>query len=400
MRVTCEEAGRRYYGEVGTVAGHNAELQRVKVSGLEVLRHVELAASHCSSTESEVKVPCKLLKSVSDQTKRGWLLALGWHDQKLGELVALGPRLEGKRDLELYDEELVLAWKYLAWSLDAPSTVWLVSPLQSHIWLQAAEEKFKLEAGALTEAQAVAVAGVDDSLQQGRLHALQRLWEEAKLVLVPLTAGEHGGGHWTLLAITKPLGPAASGAVQVRYYDTLKNVSQRCLMRAQLWLRGIEPDCEQLKREADTLQKCNASLQVGSECGFTVFWYLEEELRAFLGEGRGRRGWLNSVAARNKVCSVMRTLAAYAGKLQVEEQALAEQLRRDLERRAEEARQAADYEQQMKVLEALQVLACDLLGEGLPDGWLVPVRRAKRRAAASVAATGDGAAKAEAWASL
>ena len=81
----------------------------------------------------------------------------------------------------------------------------------------------------------------------------------------------------------------AKGQVQVRYYDTLileSGSSRACAGDILIWMATFLDGCR-----PDVPRRRNHARQGIVECGFFVCWYVEEEVRHFMEEAWGARGW-------------------------------------------------------------------------------------------------------------
>lgn len=109
-----------------------------------------------------------------------------------------------------------------------------------------------------------------------QLRAMMRLVTDKSLVLMPVW----GGGHFVLMALRK-------GCTEAAYYDSLSKPSLRCKQLAERLLQII--GFEHLL----PLRMLSEAVQPGATCGLFACHYLEDEVRAAIGEGHGCNGWPN-----------------------------------------------------------------------------------------------------------
>jgi len=105
-------------------------------------------------------------------------------------------------------------------------------------------------------------------------------WRRSGLLGVPVWSMCEGQGteHWTLLVLRR-----LGAQLQVRYYDSLKEISPTNLSSADLVVQLI---VQEMKIEPIVLQRRNAATQLdGISCGAFLFHWWEGELRRFRGEG-------------------------------------------------------------------------------------------------------------------
>ena len=358
VRVVSESASRRWFGLEGKVVHHHVGSERVQVEGLELIRPVWLPAASVESIASLQRLPpAKTLRQLQDLTKRSWLLSRGFVRETMEvELQAMTGRLAGTASVEIGKDEILLYWKLTAWRLDAlQEKVVLVDPLLVFLWREALKE---------SEDPAEEFSEESRTLAFHRLALLQKHWQVAELLLVPIWSGR----HWTLLALWKKELEGGRYSVDVEYVDTLPKASERCKILAEQVLQALDDD----RLKGFDLQKTNCAQQGELECGFAVAWYCQEFLRAFLGAGRGSTGWLAPGEVRKEMHALLKALKLNANKLARDWKDAEDRLRADLQRKAAEALLLQEEARKQEVLEALQVLSQDLLGEGMPDGALLP----------------------------
>ena len=104
-----------------------------------------------------------------------------------------------------------------------------------------------------------------------RLQALKDTREVFEILLAPLLGV--GPEHFTLLVVQ---------GEEVRYYDSLQNQREACKDNVEAILRMMD-------LEQSLLERFNESRQSGNTCGAMVCHYMEEEVRAWPGEGRGHQ---------------------------------------------------------------------------------------------------------------
>ena len=81
--------------------------------------------------------------------------------------------------------------------------------------------------------------------------------------------------HWTLLVFRR-----SATSTQIRYYDSLPFMQEKCLEGARKIVKLLLPDASELNK------RHNQTFQVDEfNCGFYALWYWEAEIRQFMGEG-------------------------------------------------------------------------------------------------------------------
>ena len=109
------------------------------------------------------------------------------------------------------------------------------------------------------------------------------MWKKSEVTLVPIY-GLHPE-HFALLVLRKK--GEKGDEVKVNYYDPLQKLHQHCKSNAEVLLEILDIDHE-IQHQA------NVSRQKETECGWFVSHWLEEEMRAYSGQGRGTQGWPGS----------------------------------------------------------------------------------------------------------
>lgn len=351
VRICAETASRRWFGKSGVVAGHNEAAGVVELEGVEMLRNITVPADSVVLKSSLKDLKQKTLRNLDNLTKRSWLLSAGFFRETLVELPLCANRVQGKAPVEIGKEEVFFWWKYTAWRLEAlEKPVVCVDPWLVYLWSEAVRESLDPTEEFSDESATLAVY---------RLKMLRRHWDAAELMLVPIWSSR----HWTLLVLQKTTEADGSPGAQVRYVDTLQQPSVKCRQLARRFINAL--DDLPVTRAAGDLERWNCSRQDELECGFAVCWYTAEFLRAFLGAGFGSSGWLNCWDTREELTNLLKNLSLFSVKLAAEWEATESRLRADVQRRLESVRRLEDQDRRQQVLEALQILAEELLGEGL-----------------------------------
>ena len=100
---------------------------------------------------------------------------------------------------------------------------------------------------------------------------------------------------------------------QVRYYDTLQAESQSSRARAGAILGQLASFKDGLSHVLPGRR--NWARQGPLQCGFFICWYMEEEVRCWLGEPWGLRGWPSCLEVRDQLLRIVKNIQAEAGKM-------------------------------------------------------------------------------------
>ena len=118
-------------------------------------------------------------------------------------------------------------------------------------------------------------------LREKAADVMKKRFSRSGLLGVPICEAD----HWTLLCFRK----SATG-VQIKYYDSLKNVQADCWRVAKMIVQMLDPELEMPS------DKSNASVQSnGVDCGVYLLHYWEMEIRRFEGYG-----WVGQWPQNNK----------------------------------------------------------------------------------------------------
>ena len=114
------------------------------------------------------------------------------------------------------------------------------------------------------------------AVQSKRARWFQSAHKRAHLLLIPVFSNE-APPHWTLLVVLK--------GSEVRYYDSLNVIHEGCSRNAKVLveLLGLEGN--------DGLRRCNVSRQAGVDCGWFVMHWIEDHVRAYVGQGPATQQW-------------------------------------------------------------------------------------------------------------
>ena len=129
-----------------------------------------------------------------------------------------------------------------------------------HLFCSRVAHAFSSPAGSVEELQQEQLAG---DILKGR-------WRLHGLLGFPIA----DAGHWTLLVLRR-----SGQVVQIRYYDSVEFLQEKCLERAQKIAKFLLPNQEFPGRRNRTFQGD------GISCGLFVLHYWEAEVRQFSGEG-------------------------------------------------------------------------------------------------------------------
>jgi hypothetical protein len=230
---------------------------------------------------AEVQLTEELAKKQNGKTLRQLDKATAWRlclDLGFGSLLTTETEmnnfhneLAGSKAVRAWAAHITLWWKFLQWSLEAPSEVVCIPVELLAIYHQTSEEDGYDTADALAKQEAA---------------IKNYIWKPWKLLLVPIYGARLAAEHFTLLVVDKQL---SESPPVLRCYDTLEYPDLHCLSRAEHFLNTF---VSVNILEGASLERSNFSRQGQLACGFAVCWYIEEELRYFRKEGFGARGWL------------------------------------------------------------------------------------------------------------
>ena len=132
---------------------------------------------------------------------------------------------------------------------------------------------------------------------------------EHDLNLLPIYSEKGHGGHFTLLVLdfsaSACVGLRLVAQLQVagrtwsehhasertgflRYYDTMNEIKPGCF---GAMVRLVSVVLQVAPQELKKAERRNVARQNGAECLFWACWYLEDEIRHFLGQGWASQGW-------------------------------------------------------------------------------------------------------------
>ena len=116
------------------------------------------------------------------------------------------------------------------------------------------------------------------------------------MVLFPLAVGE----HWALLV-------AQVKSKEVKRYDSLLVVTEVGYLAADTLLTKLKTTgLEHLEwLPGSCPHRCYTLVQGPLECGIFVAWWMEDERRELLGQGRWCRGWPKPLECRHHIEKVL-----------------------------------------------------------------------------------------------
>ena len=215
----------------------------------------------------------------------------------------------------------------------------------------------------------------DPEAHEKRMRVFKWMAQRSKILLVPIRSSLKVE-HFTLLVIRK------DDEHRVRYFDSLCQMHEGCLLRARLVLALLDIDVE-------IHRQFNEFRQEGVECGFVVCHYLEDEMRSYSG-GQGLVGWPDEQrfqALRNYIMKVSSALEAHRQKWAA--QWLEDEKKAEKEEQVQ-AKMVVRMLQERGLLEAAisrnEELGKQLVNQGaneeppvLPEGFGVRVRVSKKK---------------------
>ena len=258
----------------------------INSKGKAILRKVDVSEEFCE-VSTGVKLTAKTNRKLTVPLVRQWLEELNYGDLSSENFQIFHEPLAGKAPVKVSSAHLKLFWRHLAWKLQAPQEVCYLDPEMVHAWRACREE-------AAENAQA-------HFIMKGHEYIMEGILQRSSLLLAPVFGGKkEGNEHWVLLALQKGLG----GLYKVRYYDTLQNLHGECQEAAQeLLLLLTQGEVEAIP------SRRNVGGQGPLACGFNVCWYLEDEVRHFMGEDWSSRGWRQEMFVRERLCELACSLA-------------------------------------------------------------------------------------------
>ena len=138
------------------------------------------------------------------------------------------------------------------------------------------------------------------------------------MVMVPIWEPTPGAEHWTLMIVDK-----RADTIAVRYYDTLEKESMASRLIAAKVLQEMCPRTPELRLP----RRRNCSRQGTLACGFTVVWYMEEELIAnVIGAGYGCCGWMSESRVRRELHNLCSNMLLCEQRMRREDQAMQDKL--------------------------------------------------------------------------
>ena len=177
---------------------------------------------------------------------------LFWKFPMCEDLVKAG-RLTG--------DHIMLGWWLACRDIQAPTGAYLVPPMVAAAYCESLIDP--------------AAYAAESKLKAAEL--LRRRFKAHGLLGIPVWSENGGAGceHWTLLVVRR----FAGMPTQVRYYDSLTEMSPFNKSRAEVLLQELVP-------EHGELSKANKARQMnGYDCGAFVLYWWEGEARRFRGEG-------------------------------------------------------------------------------------------------------------------
>ncbi|CAK0864326.1 unnamed protein product, partial [Prorocentrum cordatum] len=128
----------------------------------------------------------------------------------------------------------------------------------------------------------------DEVCQKAMEEAMRRVLNRYDKVFFPLQcpegAGKHKVGHWTLLVVETRNEGISLAEPRIRYYETMNEINEVCLDRADQILKAVVPDLSQ-QMLVTALTRHQIFRQSGTDCGYWVMHYIEVEVRRLAGEG-------------------------------------------------------------------------------------------------------------------
>ena len=294
VRIWSDRYGKQWCGKQGEVKSFTGEMSMVvETDTLQKqtvhLDDVELLAGLKPATAA------KNLRQLPGAVREQWLMETGFGNEVMlpeDSFATAVDCLKSKEDVWVTTEMLSFFWRFTHWGLEWPSGVAYVDPQLTHSWYKHDGEG---DEG-------------DDMLKTKWRTILKAFSGPVKVVLIPLTVGE----HWTLLVLQMQQNV-------VKYYDSLKFESESGYLAADMLLTKLkqQDDLKGLGWLPEVCpHRCNCSLQGTMQCGYFVAWWMEEEVRELMGQGRWCRGWPNAALTRQSMQKAMGNCVAASIKMQ------------------------------------------------------------------------------------
>ena len=264
--------------------------------------------------------------------------------------------LHGKSE-NILDQHIKLGWLLLKWrlgfselsNLDDPFAiryptpeslaVSVIDPVLSSLYFQAIKD---------------GTESTEKRVNELRMAILSHFKEGSKLILVPIWAP----GHWTLLSLSKD---AEGEPYQIRYRDSLQELSQECFQRAQLLLSLAEVP-------AELPDRCNKKWQPSGEgvCGYFVLAYMEHEVKRFFEHSLAAGGYIYDLVDkwRQQLGKLTQALDKELGKLKKEAKRAQDKEAEQLAKKGAAAKAKAKLDAAKAVAEEQAELAAKLLDQG------------------------------------
>jgi len=289
VRVFSDAYGKHACGVVGNV--HSFVEDNVVLT-TDTMKQINVAVSAVELWEP-LKHPrvAKNLKHITGALRGEWLVQCGWDAEvKVGD-DAYEPwrtRIAGNAPVLLEATHVQMYSLFLKWSLDLDAKYVFVDPLLLYLYAEMEEED--------AEKAAMRWSCIEKQCFSG---------DPSAVVLLPIVHSE----HWVLLVLDLQ-------NKQCRYYDSLLVESESCYLRADFLLESLRKSGKAEWLPAALPHRCNAVRQGPLECGFFVLWWMEDECRRRLGEGRCSKGWPRPGDVRANMCKLFANMQAAATKMQ------------------------------------------------------------------------------------
>ena len=325
VRIWSDKYGRAWTGVecvVKSFAGGSALEVETEALRRNIVQHEDLELTNGLKPLSDLKN----LRQVTATLREMWLVETGFGDAvRLDEdsFKTLSAELKSEGPMWLRTEQLNFCWRFTSWALQAPPSVAYLDPLLTWMWYH--------HDGIGEEAD-------DDQKKKWQMILKTVCRKEVELVLIPLAVNE----HWSLLVLESSL-------QSVKYYDSLLHESEAGYLAADILLTKLRHDgLEHMQwLPLSCPHRCHAATQGPLECGFFVGWWMEEEVRQLMGEGRWRRGWVIAKEARVQMLKIMNNCVPAANKMQAELLKLADM----------EGKEIAYMNEQQAIKDSLAVVA-------------------------------------------
>ena len=259
-------SGESVFGKVGTCVYAHQEEQEISLmdSTMSILR---VPVSACSEMTKSIPKPRPMM-TFEHVGKKVRLQMLG----RLGMVSPeSAPPVEFKKNEGLVEGQTIQIWAVLLEQTFPEVSFFSWSPDSMYVYFQMLQQQDTEGSQLLAEAFRRSVSRYDKVFFP---------------VQCPEGAETHESGHWTLLVVESVEEGMRLEEPRIRYYETMNDVNEVCLQRAQVILQEVCPTLSP-KALVNGLSRHQVFRQKGTDCGYWVMHYIELEVRKLSGEGSG-----------------------------------------------------------------------------------------------------------------